>query len=110
MGALQQALDQQIHSCHDIYLTGILMTMTHLLKMMAGCLTLIVRNSKNRLKSSFHMLQMHHDHVVLHPNTYQRCGTSQQKIQDELLKPQPKHPSTHRTQHYLTTMEQMTAC
>ena len=34
MGALQQALDQQIHSCHDIYLTVILMMMTHHLKMM----------------------------------------------------------------------------
>ena len=33
MGALQQALDQQIHSRHDIYPTVILMMMTHLLKM-----------------------------------------------------------------------------
>ena len=56
------------------------------------------------------MLQMHHDHMVLLPNTYPRYGTSQLKMQDELLKPQPKHLSKHRTQHYPTTMEQMTTC
>ena len=61
MGALQQALGQQIYSRHNIYPTVILMMMTHLLKTTTLHLTLIVRNFKNRLKSSFHMLQMHHN-------------------------------------------------
>ena len=52
----------------------------------------------------------HHDHVVVLPNTYPRYGASQLKMQDELLKPQPKHLSEHRTPHYHTTMEQTTAC
>ena len=56
------------------------------------------------------MPQMHHDHMALLPNTYPRYGASQLKMQDELLKPQHKHLSEHRTQPYHETMAQMTTC
>ena len=56
------------------------------------------------------MLQVHHDHMVLLPNTYPRYGASQLKMQEELLEPQHKHLSEHRTQHYHAIMAQRTAC